>query len=100
MLTDNEGYEIIRKPERNRLVGDTIIPSYGKFEVHNTKFNKIIKYITEKNKQYNEKITNPTEKQKALNEVLQQQLDLYRLKVLYDNWKRISNENDNKLALQ
>jgi len=100
MLTDNEGYEIIRKPERNRIVGETIIPSYGKFEVHNTKFNKIIKYITEKNKQYNEKITNPTEKQKALNEVLQQQLDLYRLKVLYDNWKRISNENDNKLALQ
>jgi len=99
MLTNNEGFDIIRKPERNRITGNTIIPSYGKFEVHNEKFNKILKYITDTNKQYNDKITNPNIQQKALNDALKQQLDLYRLKILYQNYQRITNENDKKSAI-
>ena len=100
MLTDNEGYEIIRKPERNRIVGDTLIKSYGKFEIHNKKMQKIMKFITDKNKEYNDKITNPTIKQKALNTILKQQLDLYRLKILYENYQRITEEEEKKSTLQ
>ena len=99
MLRDESRYNIIRKPERNRIVDHTVIPSYGKFEVHNKQFTKLVKYITETNKYYNEKIKNPSVKQKALNQVLKQQLDLYRLKVLYDNWKRVSDANDQKTAI-
>ena len=99
MLRDESRYNIIRKPERNRIVDNTLIPSYGKFEVHNKKFTKLMKYITDTNKYYNEKIKNPSVKQKALNQVLKQQLDLYRLKVLYDNWKRVSDANDQKTAI-
>jgi len=100
MLTDNEGYEIIRKPERNRIVGDTLIKSYGKFEIHNKKMQKIMKFITDKNKQYNDKIPNQTIKQKALNTILKQQLDLYRLKILYENYQRITEEEEKKSAIQ
>lgn len=92
-------FDIIKKPETNRIVRNTVIPSYGKFEVHNTKFNKLISYITENSKKYNQKISNPTTSQKALSNILNQQLELYRLKVLYDNYVRISNENDKKSAL-
>ena len=56
MITDNQRYEIIRKPERNRIVGDTLIKSYGKFEIHNKKMQKIMKFIIDKNKDYNDKI--------------------------------------------
>lgn len=100
MLSDDPRYNIIKKPERNRIVDNTVIKSYGKFDVHNTKFNKLIKYITILNKDYNAKIKNQNVKQKALNLVLQQQLDLYRLKVLYDNYIRFKEANDNKSKLQ
>lgn len=100
MLTDNEGYEIIRKPERNRIVGETLIKSYGKFEIHNKKMQKIMKFIIDKNKQYNDKIPNQTIKQKALNNILKQQLDLYRLKILYENYQRITEEEEKKSAIQ
>lgn len=100
MLTDNERYEIIRKPERNRIVGDTIIKSYGKFEIHNKKMQQIMKFITDKNKQYNDKIPNQTIKQKSLNMILKQQLDLYRLKILYENYQRITDEEEKKSAIQ
>jgi len=100
MLSDDSRYNIIKKPERNRIVDNTVIKSYGKFDVHNTKFNKLIKYITTLNKDYNAKIKTQTVKQKALNLVLQQQLDLYRLKVLYDNYIKFKETNDNKSKLQ
>ena len=100
MLSDNPKYNVIRKPERNRIVDNTVIKSYGKFDVHNTKFNKLIKYISMLNKDYNAKIKNQSVKQKALNLVLQQQLDLYRLKVIYDNYMRFKEANDNKSKLQ
>jgi hypothetical protein len=60
MLRDESRYNIIRKPERNRIVDNTLIPSYGKFEVHNKQFTKLMKYITDTNKYYNEKIKNPS----------------------------------------
>jgi hypothetical protein len=100
MLSDDPKYNVIRKPERNRIVDNTVIKSYGKFDVHNTKFNKLIKYISMLNKDYNAKIKNKSVKQKALNLVLHQQLDLYRLKVIYDNYMRFKEANDNKSKLQ
>ena len=90
-------FDVIKKPELNRIVGKTVIPSYGKFEVHNEKFNKLLAFITQNTKKY--QITNPTPSQKALSDILNQQLDLYRLKILYDNYKRISDENDKKSAI-
>ena len=90
-------FDVIKKPELNRIVGKTVIPSYGKFEVHNEKFNKLLAFITQNTKKY--QITNPTASQKALSDILNQQLDLYRLKILYDNYKRINDENDKKSAI-
>jgi hypothetical protein len=100
MLTDNEKYNVIRKPERNRIVGDTLIKSYGKFEIHNKKMQQIMKFIIDKNKQYNDKIPNQTIKQKALNTILKQQIDLYRLKILYENYQRITDEEEKKSTIQ
>ena len=74
--------DIIMKPERDRLVGTKLIPSYGKLPVHNKKFNQLIQYLEKKNKDL--QVPNPTEKQKALQKTIETQLNMERLRILAD----------------
>ena len=78
--------DIIMKPERDRLVGTTLIPSYGKLPVHNKKFNQLIQYLEKKNKEL--QVPNPTEKQKALQKTIETQLNMERLRILVDEYER------------
>ena len=76
--------ETIKKAEMDRLVGTTLIPSYGKMPVHNKKFNQLIQYLEKKNKDL--QVPNPTKKQKGLQDTINTQLNLERLKILADEY--------------
>ena len=76
--------ETIKKAEMDRLVGTTLIPSYGKMPVHNKKFNQLIQYLERKNKDL--QVPNPTKKQKGLQDTINTQLNLERLKILADEY--------------
>jgi hypothetical protein len=76
--------ETIKKAEMDRLVGTTLIPSYGKIPVHNKKFNQLIQYLEKKNKDL--QVPNPTKKQKGLQDTINTQLNLERLKILADEY--------------
>jgi hypothetical protein len=70
----------------DRLVGTTLIPSYGKLPVHNKKFNQLIQYLEKKNKDL--QVPNPTKKQKGLQDTINTQLNLERLKILADEYSK------------
>jgi len=76
-------YEIVSKAEKDRLVGTTLIPSYGKLPVKNENFNKLIQYLEKLNKQL--QVPNPSKKQKGLQDAIETQLNLERLKILDDH---------------
>ena len=78
--------ETIKKAEMDRLVGTTLIPSYGKIPVHNKKFNQLIQYLEKKNKDL--QVPNPTKKQKGLQDTINTQLNLERLKILADEYAK------------
>jgi len=93
-------YEIVSKAEKDRLVGTTLIPSYGKLPVKNENFNKLIQYLEKLNKQL--QVPNPSKKQKGLQDAIETQLNLERLKILDDHLLRtenISPYGDNLLAI-
>ena len=85
----------VMKPEMDRLVGNTLIPSYGKLPVQNKKFNQLIQYLEKKNKDL--QVPNPTEKQKALQNTINTQLNLARLKILAEEYKR-SDKSESTLS--
>jgi hypothetical protein len=76
-------FEIVSKAEKDRLVGTTLIPSYGKLPVKNENFNKLIQYLEKLNKQL--QVPNPSKKQKGLQDAIETQLNLERLKILDDH---------------
>jgi len=76
-------YEIVSKAEKDRLVGTTLIPSYGKLPVKNENFNKLIQYLEKLNKQL--QVPNPSKKQKGLQDAIETQLNIERLKILDDH---------------
>lgn len=78
--------ETIKKAEMDRLVGTTLIPSYGELPVHNKKFNQLIQYLEKKNKDL--QVPNPTKKQKGLQDTINTQLNLERLKILAEDYKK------------
>jgi hypothetical protein len=75
-------YELASKPERDRILGTSFIPSYGKFPVHNVKFNKLVQYLEKLNNDL--QIPNPSEYQKAIQDTIKMKLNLSRLKILND----------------
>jgi hypothetical protein len=75
-------YEIASKPERDRILGTSFIPSYGPFPVHNVKFNKLVQYLERMNN--NLQVSNPSDYQKAIQDTIKMQLNLSRLKILND----------------
>ena len=76
-------FEIVSKAEKDRLVGTTLIPSYGKLPVKNENFNKLIQYLEKLNKQL--QVPNPSKKQKGLQDAIETQLNIERLKILDDH---------------
>jgi hypothetical protein len=93
-------YEMVSKAEKDRLVGTTLIPSYGKLPVKNEGFNKLIQYLEKLNKKL--QVPNPSKKQKGLQDAIETQLNLERLKILDDHLLRTENVSpygDNLLAL-
>jgi hypothetical protein len=79
-------YPEVSKAEKDRLVGTTLIPSYGKLPVHNKKFNQLIQYLEKLNKQL--QVPNPTKKQIGLQDTINTQLNLERLKILADEYEK------------
>jgi len=79
-------YPEVSKAEKDRLVGTTLIPSYGKLPVHNKKFNQLIQYLEKLNKQL--QVPNPTKKQIGLQDTINTQLNLERLKILAEDLKK------------
>ena len=75
-------YELVSKAERDRIIGKSFIPSYGKFSVHNVKFNKLVQYLEKINNDL--QISNPSDTQKAIQDTIKMQLNLSRLKILND----------------
>jgi hypothetical protein len=91
-------YEIVSKAEKDRLVGTTLIPSYGKLPVKNENFNKLIQYLEKLNKQL--QVPNPSKKQKGLQDAIETQLNIDRLKILDDHLLKSEyiSKGDNILA--
>jgi hypothetical protein len=75
-------YELASKPERDRIIGNSFIGSYGPFPVHNVKFNKLVQYLEKINN--NSQVSDESEYQKALKDTIKMQLNLSRLKILND----------------
>ena len=75
-------YELASKPERDRILGSSFIPSYGPLPVHNVKFNKLVQYLEKLNNDL--QVPNQSEYQKALQDTIKMQLNLSRLKILND----------------
>jgi hypothetical protein len=75
-------YELASKPERDRILGTSFIPSYGPLPVHNVKFNKLVQYLERMNNDL--QIPNPSEYQKSIQDTIKMQLNLSRLKILND----------------
>jgi hypothetical protein len=77
-------YHIVKKAEQDRIVGTSFIPSYGKFPVHNERYNKLVQYLEKVNK--NLQVENPTQNQKNLQDLISEQINLSRLKILNDQY--------------
>ena len=77
-------YDIVKKAEQDRIVGSSFIPSYGKFPVHNERYNKLVQYLEKLNK--NLQVENPTQNQKNIQEIIEEQINLSRLKILNDQY--------------
>ena len=77
-------YDIVAKAEKDRIVGTSFIPSYGRFPVHNERYNKLVQYLEKVNKQL--QVENPTQDQKNLQDMIEQQINLSRLKILNDQY--------------
>jgi hypothetical protein len=95
-----ERYDVVAKPERNRIVGKSFIKSYGKFPVHHEKYNKLVQYLEKLNKKLEVKY--PSKKQISLQKTIETQLNLSRLKILDSNLLRTEYSGkpvDNLLAL-
>ena len=75
-------YELASKPERDRILGTSFIPSYGPLPVHNVKFNKLVQYLEKLNNDL--QVPDPSEYQKAIQDTIKMQLNLSRLKILND----------------
>ena len=75
-------YELASKPERDRIIGNSFIGSYGPFPVHNVKFNKLVQYLEKINN--NSRVSDESESQKAIQDTIKMQLNLSRLKILND----------------
>jgi hypothetical protein len=75
-------YELASKPERDRIIGNSFIGSYGPFPVHNVKFNKLVQYLEKVNN--NLQVPEESEYQTALKDTIKMQLNLARLKILND----------------
>jgi len=84
-----EKYEKVAKAEQDRIVGDSFIKSYGKMPVHNKRYNQLVNYLEKVNK--NLQIENPSELTKSYQTMIEQQLNLSRLKILND---AIKNEDE------
>jgi len=100
MLLKEKYYDVVSKPERNRVVGKSFISSYGKFPVHHEKYNKLVQYLEKLNKKL--EVQYPTKKQIGLQQTIETQLNLSRLKILDSNLLRTENTDkyaDNLLAL-
>ena len=80
MLKDK--YELVSKAERDRIIDNSFIGSYGPFPVHNVKYNKLIQYLEKVNN--NSQVSDESEYQKALKDTIKMQLNLSRLKILND----------------
>lgn len=80
MLKDK--YELVSKAERDRIIDNSFIGSYGPFPVHNVKYNKLIQYLEKINN--NSRVSDESEYQKALKDTIKMQLNLSRLKILND----------------
>jgi len=75
-------FELASKPERDRILGTSFIPSYGPLPVHNVKFNKLVQYLEKLNNDL--QVPDPSEYQKAIQDTIKMQLNLSRLKILND----------------
>lgn len=88
-------YKRIEKAEKNRLVpsminkNNEIIKSYGKINVHNTRYDKVMKYLEDNFNKINPDTL--TKEQQEAYDLLKDQLSLIRLKVLEENIERVEN---------
>jgi hypothetical protein len=99
-LLKEKYYDVVSKPERNRVVGKSFISSYGKLPVHHEKYNKLVQYLEKLNKKL--EVQYPSKKQMGLQKTIETQLNLSRLKILDSNLLRSEYTDkyaDNLLAL-
>jgi hypothetical protein len=73
------------KPERDRIVGRSFIPSYGKIPVINKKYDEVVDKINQKITSLKEMNKDLTDLQKSYIDILESKIDYARLKILYDN---------------
>jgi len=73
------------KPERDRIVGRSFIPSYGKMPVINKKYDEVVDKINQKITSLKEMNKDLTDLQKSYIDILESKIDYARLKILYDN---------------
>ena len=78
-------YEYIKKLERDRIVGNAFIPSYGKMPVINKKYDEVVNKINQKIVSLKEMNKDQTDLQKSYINILESKIDLARLKILYEN---------------
>jgi len=80
-----EKYEYIKKAERDRIVGQGFIPSYGKMPVINKKYDQVVDKINQKITSLKEMNKDLTDLQKSYIDILESRIYLARLKILYEN---------------
>jgi len=80
-----EKYEYIKKAERDRIIGQGFIPSYGKMPVINKKYDQVVDKINQKIVSLKEMNKDLTDLQKSYIDILETKIDLARLKILYEN---------------
>jgi hypothetical protein len=78
-------YEYIKKLERDRIIGQGFIPSYGKMPVINKKYDQVVDKINQKITSLKEMNKDLTDLQKSYIDILESKIDLARLKILYEN---------------
>jgi hypothetical protein len=93
-------YDTVKKIEQDRIIDKSFIKSYGKIPVNNEKYEKLISYLERVNKQL--QIKNPSPSQIGYQKMIEQQINLSRLKILDSHLLRSENTDkyaDNILAL-
>jgi len=93
-------YDTVKKIEQDRIIDKSFIKSSGKIPVNNEKYEKLISYLAKVNKQL--QIKNPSPSQIGYQKMIEQQINLSRLKILDSHLLRSENTDkyaDNFLSL-